>query len=126
MDPWAPLDTEDPEIGALVHAEEERTRSNLELIASESYPSLAVLQAVGSILTGKYAEGYPGRRYYGGCEFVDMVEELARSPGEAAVRRGARQRPAACRGAGEHGGLPRAACSAATPSWAWPSTRAAT
>jgi len=79
MDFWAPLDTEDPEIGALVHAEEERTRSNLELIASESYPSLAVLQAVGSILTGKYAEGYPGRRYYGGCEVVDEVEELARS-----------------------------------------------
>jgi len=79
MDFWAPLDSEDPEIGALVHAEEERTRSNLELIASESYPSLAVLQAVGSILTGKYAEGYPGRRYYGGCEVVDEVEELARS-----------------------------------------------
>jgi glycine hydroxymethyltransferase len=83
MDFWAPLDTEDPEIGALVHAEEERTRSNLELIASESYPSLAVLQAVGSILTGKYAEGYPGRRYYGGCEIVDQVEELARSRAKA-------------------------------------------
>jgi glycine hydroxymethyltransferase len=79
MDFWAPLDTEDPEIASLVHAEEERARSNLELIASESYPSLAVLQAVGSVLTAKYAEGYPGRRYYGGCEFVDGVEELARS-----------------------------------------------
>jgi glycine hydroxymethyltransferase len=79
MDFWAPLETEDPEIAALVRAEEERTRSNLELIASESYPSLAVLQAVGSILTAKYAEGYPGRRYYGGCEVVDQVEELARS-----------------------------------------------
>jgi glycine hydroxymethyltransferase len=79
MDFWASLETEDPEIAALVRAEEERTRSNLELIASESYPSLAVLQAVGSILTAKYAEGYPGRRYYGGCEVVDQVEELARS-----------------------------------------------
>jgi glycine hydroxymethyltransferase len=79
MDFWAPLETEDPEIASLVHAEEERTRSNLELIASESYPSLAVLQAVGSVLTAKYAEGYPGRRYYGGCEIVDQVEELARS-----------------------------------------------
>ena len=78
MDPWAPLETEDPEIFRVVRAEEERTRSNLELIASESYPSLAVLQATGSILTGKYAEGYPGRRYYGGCEVVDMGEELAR------------------------------------------------
>ncbi len=78
MDPWAPLETEDPEIFRVVRAEEKRTRSNLELIASESYPSLAVLQATGSILTGKYAEGYPGRRYYGGCEVVDQGEEIAR------------------------------------------------
>ena len=78
MDPWAPLETEDPEIYRVVRDEEERTRSDLELIASESYPSLAVLQATGSILTGKYAEGYPGRRYYGGCEVVDVGEELAR------------------------------------------------
>jgi glycine hydroxymethyltransferase len=78
MDFWAPLEIEDPEIFAVIRDEEERTRSHLELIASESYPSLAVLQAVGSVLTGKYAEGYPGRRYYGGCEFVDVVENLAR------------------------------------------------
>ncbi|MEO8251305.1 MAG: serine hydroxymethyltransferase [Chloroflexota bacterium] len=78
MDPWAPLETEDPEIYRVVRDEEERTRSHLELIASESYPSLAVLQATGSILTGKYAEGYPGRRYYAGCEVVDVGEELAR------------------------------------------------
>ena len=58
--------------------EEERTRSHLELIASENYPSLAVLQAMGTVLTGKYAEGYPGRRYYGGCEVVDVAENLAR------------------------------------------------
>ncbi len=78
MDPWAPLEYEDPEIYRVIRDEEERTRSNLELIASESYPSLAVLQATGSILTGKYAEGYPGRRYYGGCEVVDVGEDLAR------------------------------------------------
>jgi len=78
MDPWAPLETEDPEIYRVIRDEEERTRSHLELIASESYPSLAVLQATGSILTGKYAEGYPGRRYYGGCEVVDIGENLAR------------------------------------------------
>ncbi len=83
MDPWAPLEVEDPEIYAIVRAEEERTRSHLELIASESYPSLAVLQATGSILTGKYAEGYPGRRYYGGCEVVDQSEELARERAKA-------------------------------------------
>ncbi len=78
MDLWAPLETEDPEIAQVVRDEEERTRAHLELIASENYPSLAVLQAVGSVLTGKYAEGYPGRRYYGGCEVVDVAENLAR------------------------------------------------
>ena len=78
MDVWAPLEDEDPEIAQVVRDEEERTRSHLELIASENYPSLAVLQAMGSVLTGKYAEGYPGRRYYGGCEVVDVAENLAR------------------------------------------------
>ncbi len=78
MDVWAPLDTADPEIARVIHDEEERTRSHLELIASENYPSLAVLQAMGTILTAKYAEGYPGRRYYGGCEVVDVAENLAR------------------------------------------------
>jgi len=78
MDPWAPLEQEDPDIWRVVRDEGERTRSQLELIASENYPSLAVLEAMGSILTAKYAEGYPGRRYYGGCEFVDIAENLAR------------------------------------------------
>ncbi len=78
MDFWAPLETEDPEIAQVIHDEEERTRTHLEMIASENYPSLAVLQAMGSILTAKYAEGYPGRRYYGGCEVVDVAENLAR------------------------------------------------
>jgi len=78
MDFWASLETEDPEIWQVVRDEEARTQAHLELIASENYPSLAVLQAMGSILTAKYAEGYPGRRYYGGCEIVDIAENLAR------------------------------------------------
>jgi len=78
MDAWASLEAEDPEIWQVVQDEEARARSNLELIASESYPSRAVLEATGSVLTAKYAEGYPGRRYYGGCEVVDRAEDLAR------------------------------------------------
>jgi glycine hydroxymethyltransferase len=78
MDFWAPLATEDPEIWQVIRDEEARTSSHLELIASENYPSLAVLEAMGSVLTAKYAEGYPGRRYYGGCEVVDVAENLAR------------------------------------------------
>jgi glycine hydroxymethyltransferase len=78
MDFWAPIETEDPEIAQVIRDEEQRTRTHLELIASENYPSLAVLQTMGSILTAKYAEGYPGRRYYGGCEVVDVAENLAR------------------------------------------------
>jgi glycine hydroxymethyltransferase len=78
MDLWEPLETADPDIWQVVKDEESRTRAHLELIASENYPSLAVLEAMGTVLTGKYAEGYPGRRYYGGCEVVDVAENLAR------------------------------------------------
>ncbi len=67
----------DPEVWAAVAAEEVRQADGLEMIASENYTSPAVMQAVGSVLTNKYAEGYPGRRYYGGCECVDIVETLA-------------------------------------------------
>ena len=67
----------DPEIAAVVRKEEERQRRKLVLIASENYASRAVLEAQGSVLTNKYAEGYPGRRYYGSCEWVDQAEELA-------------------------------------------------
>src|SRR5205085_6562004 len=63
---------------AAIVAEEQRQQDGLEMIASENYTSNAVMQAVGSVLTNKYAEGYPGKRYYGGCEFVDVVENLAR------------------------------------------------
>ena len=71
------LDHVDPDIAKILRAETERQSRNLELIASENFVSDAVLEAVGSTLTNKYAEGYPGRRYYGGCEVVDQAEELA-------------------------------------------------
>ncbi|MBW8709595.1 MAG: serine hydroxymethyltransferase, partial [Mycobacterium sp.] len=66
----------DPEIAELIGKELERQRSGLEMIASENHAPLAVMQAQGSVLTNKYAEGYPGRRYYGGCEHVDVIEQL--------------------------------------------------
>ena len=71
------LDRTDPAIAGLLRAEGRRQALGLELIASENFVSEAVLEAVGSVLTNKYAEGYPGRRYYGGCEVVDEVETLA-------------------------------------------------
>jgi glycine hydroxymethyltransferase len=73
----APLAEVDPEIAAALDAELGRQRSTLEMIASENFVPRAVLEAQGSVLTNKYAEGYPGRRYYGGCEFVDVAENLA-------------------------------------------------
>ena len=73
----------DPEIAALLDEELERQRGGLEMIASENFVPKAVLQAQGSVLTNKYAEGYPGRRYYGGCEWVDQVENLARDRAKA-------------------------------------------
>ncbi len=68
----------DPEVWAAIDQEIGRQRDGLEMIASENYTSAAVMEACGSVLTNKYAEGYPGRRYYGGCEYVDIVEDLAR------------------------------------------------
>ncbi|MBI1896331.1 MAG: serine hydroxymethyltransferase [Acidobacteria bacterium] len=73
-----PLAEVDPEVFEAIRGELERQNSRLELIASENFTSEAVLEAAGSVFTNKYAEGYPGRRYYGGCEFVDIVENLAR------------------------------------------------
>jgi glycine hydroxymethyltransferase len=67
----------DPELSAAMEAERQRQEHHLELIASENYTSPRVLEAQGSVLTNKYAEGYPGKRYYGGCEFVDVAEQLA-------------------------------------------------
>ena len=68
---------EDPEIAAAIQAEMERQNSHIELIASENFVSPAVREAQGSVMTHKYAEGYPGKRYYGGCEYVDIAENLA-------------------------------------------------
>src|SRR6187200_3382167 len=74
----APLSEVDPDIAAVLEAELRRQQGTLEMIASENFVPQAVLDAVGSVLTNKYAEGYPGRRYYGGCEEVDVAEQLAR------------------------------------------------
>ena len=71
------LKTADPAVADAIDKELNRQRTKLELIASENIVSKAVLEAQGSVLTNKYAEGYPGKRYYGGCEFVDVVEQLA-------------------------------------------------
>jgi glycine hydroxymethyltransferase len=73
-----PLAEVDPEISEAIRHETERQNSHLELIASENFTSQAILEATGSVFTNKYAEGYPGKRYYGGCEFTDIVETLAR------------------------------------------------
>jgi glycine hydroxymethyltransferase len=73
-----PLSEVDPEIYAAIQHEVERQHSQIELIASENFTSEAILEATGSVFTNKYAEGYPGRRYYGGCEYADVVENLAR------------------------------------------------
>lgn len=72
------IEEQDPQLWAAMAGEIERQQDGLEMIASENYTSPAVMQAVGSVLTNKYAEGYTGRRYYGGCEYVDVVEDLAR------------------------------------------------
>ncbi|EKF50002.1 serine hydroxymethyltransferase [Thermosipho africanus H17ap60334] len=75
---WENVKKTDPEIYDVILKEWERQEYGLELIASENFASLAVIEAMGSVLTNKYAEGYPGRRYYGGCEWVDVAEKLAR------------------------------------------------
>src|SRR3954464_14176392 len=74
---WRSLAESDPEVAEAIRHERERQNTGLELIASENFVSRAVLEAAGSVLTNKYAEGYPGRRYYGGCELVDVVERAA-------------------------------------------------
>ena len=74
----APLAAADPEIASQIQHEVLRQHEGLEMIASENFVSRAVLEAAGTVFTNKYAEGYPGKRYYGGCEFADVVEDLAR------------------------------------------------
>ena len=77
------LEKVDPEMAAAIRKEANRQQDKIELIASENFTSLAVMEAQGSVLTNKYAEGYPGKRYYGGCEYVDIAENLARERAKA-------------------------------------------
>ena len=114
----ATLTEADPEIAAAIKGELGRQRHEVELIASENIVSRAVLEAQGSVMTNKYAEGYPGNRYYGGCEWVDVAETPGDRAREEAVRRAICQRPAELRQPDEPGGVPGADCSPATPSWA--------
>src|ERR1700716_426963 len=74
---WRALADTDPEIAGAIRDELHRQNTGLELIASENFVSRAILEAAGSVMTNKYAEGYPGKRYYGGCEFVDVAERAA-------------------------------------------------
>src|ERR1700734_1598499 len=78
IDLAAPLASADPDIAAQVRNEILRQHEGLEMIASENFVSRAVLEAAGTVFTNKYAEGYPGKRYYGGCEYADVVENTAR------------------------------------------------
>jgi glycine hydroxymethyltransferase len=100
-----PLADVDPEIAEVLNLELERQQRTLEMIASENFAPVAVLEAQGSVLNNKYAEGYPGKRYYGGCEFVDIAEQLAIDRAKALF--GADQRAASRRRAGQHRRLPR-------------------
>ena len=101
-----PLDEVDPEIAAALRDEVRRQATGIELIPSENFVSEAVLEAMGSVMANKYAEGYGEKRYYGGCEFVNQRRAARDRPRETAFRRRARQRAAAFRRAGEHGRLP--------------------
>ena len=83
MDTIGFVEQRDPEVGAAMRDELHRQQRNIELIASENFVSPAVMAAMGSVLTNKYAEGYPGKRYYGGCQCVDVVENIARRACEA-------------------------------------------
>ena len=104
----APLSEVDPEIAEAIQLELGRQRDEIELIASENIVSRAVLEAQGSVLTNKYAEGLPGKRYYGGCQFVDIAERLAIERVTKAVRLQVRQCAAAFRRVGQCGSVLRA------------------
>ena len=99
----------DPQVARAISLELKRQQDKIELIASENIVSRAVLEAQGSVLTNKYAEGYPGRRYYGGCEFVDIAEELAIERAKRLFDCTFRQCSAAFRRPGQPGGFLRAA-----------------
>jgi len=110
-----PLEDVDPEIDALLGEEARREATGLELIPSENLVSEAVLAAMGSIFTNKYAEGYPGKRYYGGCEVADKVEQLAIDRAKQLTPARRPTLPCICRRSNR-----------ATPCWAWRWPTAAT
>ncbi len=112
------LEKFDPEIARAIRQETERQEFSLEFIASENFVSERVLEAQGSVLTNKYAEGYPGKRYYGGCEFVDIAEQLAIDRAKQLFRRRTCQCPGAFRIAGQHGRLLLRLSARAILSWA--------
>ena len=116
--PDPPLDAADPVVADLIHQEGLREFRKFRLIPSENYASRAVLEAVGSVLTNKYSEGYAGKRYYEGQQIIDQVEELASSRLQGAVRRRARQRAAVLRQPGEPRRLPRLLQAGRRRSWA--------
>ena len=97
-----PLSEQDPELYAAIRQEQARQHDKIELIASENIVSRAVLEAQGSVLTNKYAEGYPGKRYYGGCEYVDVAEQIAIDRVATFVRCQVRQCPTPFRRIGQH------------------------
>jgi hypothetical protein len=92
----------DPDAAAILDRERARQESTIELIASENHASPAVMHAAGTCFTNKYAEGYPGRRYYGGCAHMDEDRDPRPGAGQAALRLRVRQRPAALRRPGQH------------------------
>lgn len=96
----------DPEVGAALEQELGRQRRNLELIASENIVTPQVMMAMGTVPTNKYAEGYPGKRYYGGCEYVDVIENLAIERAKKTFWERACMRTAAFRSQREHGSVP--------------------
>ena len=102
---YSDIEKNDPEVFEIIKREEKRQKEGIELIASENYVSRAVLEAMGSVLTNKYSEGYPGKRYYGGNEIIDQAENLAIEPCKRIVRRGTRKCSAVVRLAGEFRGL---------------------
>ena len=113
-----PLASSDPDLAKAIELELGRQRHEIELIASENIVSRAVLEAQGSVLTNKYAEGYPGKRYYGGCQYVDIAENLAIERAKQLFGCGFANVQPNSGQPGQPVGVPGARCSRATPSWA--------
>ena len=124
--PIPQIDAEDPEIAGLIHDEARRQHDKFRLIPSENYVSVAVLEASGTVLTNKYSEGYPGKRYYEGQQLIDPIESIAVPAGAGAVRRGPRERPAVLGVAREPGRLPGLRQARRHRSWRCRCRRAAT